>query len=74
MLQNPNEKPENCYCSALPTGSGLCLPCYTRWLGTGARNKAAERDVGGGLAATAEPAPATTIRADDEGVLLPNRR
>jgi hypothetical protein len=34
---NPNEKPENCYCSALPKGSGLCLPCYTRWLaGTGA--------------------------------------
>ena len=29
---NPNEKPENCYCSALPKGSGLCLPCYTRWL------------------------------------------
>jgi len=29
---NPNEKPENCYCSALPNGSGLCLPCYTRWL------------------------------------------
>ena len=29
---NPNEKPENCYCSALPKGSGPCLPCYTRWL------------------------------------------
>ena len=29
---NPNEKPENCYCSVLPKGSGLCLPCYTRWL------------------------------------------
>src|SRR5262249_60626897 len=29
---DPNEKPENCYCSALPKGSGLCLPCYTRWL------------------------------------------
>jgi hypothetical protein len=29
---NPNEKPENCYCSALPKGSGLCLPCYTRWV------------------------------------------
>src|SRR5262249_6033539 len=23
---NPNEKRENCYCSALPKGSGLCLP------------------------------------------------
>jgi hypothetical protein len=22
----------NCYCSSLPKGSGLCLPCYTRWL------------------------------------------
>jgi hypothetical protein len=29
---NPNEKPEICYCSALPKGSGPCLPCYTRWL------------------------------------------
>jgi hypothetical protein len=29
---NPNEKPEDCYCSALPKGSGPCLPCYTRWL------------------------------------------
>ena len=28
---NPNEKPESCYCSALPKGSP-CLPCYTRWL------------------------------------------
>src|SRR5262249_7807375 len=28
---NPNEKPESCYCSALPNGT-LCLPCYTRWL------------------------------------------
>jgi hypothetical protein len=31
-VSNPNEKPENCYCSVLPKGSGLCLPCYTRWL------------------------------------------
>jgi len=31
-VSQPNEKPENCYCSALPKGSGLCLPCYTRWL------------------------------------------
>ena len=29
---NPNEKPENCYCSALPKGSSLCLPRYTRWV------------------------------------------
>ena len=33
---NPNEKPENCYCSALPKGSGPCLPCFTRWLAGGA--------------------------------------
>jgi len=33
--QNANEKLENCYCSALPKGSGLCLPCYTRWLAGG---------------------------------------
>ena len=29
---NANERQEDCYCSALPKGSGLCLPCYTRWL------------------------------------------
>jgi len=30
---NPNEeRPENCYCSALPRGSGPCLPCYWRRL------------------------------------------
>jgi hypothetical protein len=28
----PKEKPENCYCSGLPNGSDLCLPCYRRWL------------------------------------------
>jgi hypothetical protein len=32
VVSNPNEKPESCYCAALPKGSGLCLPCYTRWL------------------------------------------
>src|SRR6516225_346752 len=32
---SPNEQPESCYCSALPKGSDLCLPCYTRWLSTG---------------------------------------
>jgi hypothetical protein len=29
---NPNDKPEMCYCTALPKGSGLCVPCCTRWL------------------------------------------
>src|SRR6266566_4153406 len=36
---NPNEKPEDCYCSALPKGSGLCLPRYTRWLAGSARKQ-----------------------------------
>ena len=36
--QNPNEKPESCYCSALPKGSP-CLPCYTRWLADSARRQ-----------------------------------
>jgi hypothetical protein len=36
---NPNEKPESCYCSTLPKGSGPCLPCYTQWLAGGARNQ-----------------------------------
>jgi len=32
LAAQQEEKPETCYCSALPKGSGLCLPCYTRWL------------------------------------------
>ena len=32
QASSPNEKPESCYCSALPKGSGPCLSCYTRWL------------------------------------------
>jgi hypothetical protein len=36
----PNdEKPEICYCSALPKGSGPCLPCYTRWLAGSAKTR-----------------------------------
>jgi hypothetical protein len=35
QASSPNEKPEGCYCSALPKGSGLCVPCYTRWLAGG---------------------------------------
>jgi hypothetical protein len=38
--QAPNdEKPEICYCSALPKGSGPCLPCYTRWLAGSAKTR-----------------------------------
>jgi len=38
--QAPNdEKPEICYCSALPKGSGPCLPCYTRWLARSAKTR-----------------------------------
>jgi hypothetical protein len=40
---NPNEKPESCYCSVLPKGSGPCLPCYTRWLAGKAEELVAER-------------------------------
>jgi hypothetical protein len=36
---NPDEKPEICYCSALPKGSGPCLPCYTRWLAGSAKTR-----------------------------------
>ena len=39
---NTNEKPESCYCSALPKGSGLCLPCYTRWLASKQRALASQ--------------------------------
>jgi hypothetical protein len=35
---NRKEKPESCYCSALPKGSP-CLSCYTRWLAGGARKQ-----------------------------------
>jgi hypothetical protein len=38
-ISNPNEKPESCYCSALPKGSGPCLPCFTRWPAGGVRNQ-----------------------------------
>jgi hypothetical protein len=38
-VPNPNEKPEICYCSALPKGSGLYLPCYTRWLAGSAKTR-----------------------------------
>jgi hypothetical protein len=34
-----DDKPESCYCSALPNGSGLCIPCYTRWLADSARKQ-----------------------------------
>jgi hypothetical protein len=33
QASGPNEKPESCYCSALPKGSP-CLSCYMRWLAT----------------------------------------
>jgi hypothetical protein len=36
---NSDDKPESCYCSALPSGSGLCIPCYTRWLAHSARKQ-----------------------------------
>jgi hypothetical protein len=60
---NPNEKPESCYCSALPKGSGPCLPCYTRWLAGSARKES-------GLALPsfavddARPAPSPPAKAD----------
>jgi hypothetical protein len=38
-VPNPNETPEICYCSALPKGSGPCLPCYTRWLAGSAKTR-----------------------------------
>ena len=31
-LSPKEERSENCYCSALPSGSGPCLPCYGHWL------------------------------------------
>jgi hypothetical protein len=31
-LNADGERPENCYCSSLPNGSGPCLPCYGRRL------------------------------------------
>jgi hypothetical protein len=34
-----NNKPAGCYCSALPKGSALCMPCYTKWLAAGARKQ-----------------------------------
>ena len=51
---NPKEKPESCYCSALPKGSGLCLPCCTRWL-AGRRRAEPFTFTLGPLKACAEP-------------------
>jgi hypothetical protein len=34
-----NKKREICYCSALPKGSGFCLPCYRRWLARSAQTR-----------------------------------
>jgi hypothetical protein len=31
-LNQNEERPEDCHCSALPRGSGPCLPCYVRRL------------------------------------------
>jgi hypothetical protein len=31
-LNQNEERPGNCYCSAFPRGSGPCLPCYVRRL------------------------------------------
>ena len=31
-LNTNEERPEHCYCSAFPRGSGPCLPCYVRLL------------------------------------------
>jgi hypothetical protein len=43
--QAPNdEKPEICYCSALPKGSGPCLPCYARWLRRSAQGGATRNE------------------------------
>jgi hypothetical protein len=39
-------KPKSCYCSALPKGSGPCLPCYTRWLAS----RRSKEDMAEGLA------------------------
>ena len=45
---NPNEeRPENCYCSALPRGSGPCLPCYWRRLRLAEAFRAIERVLDG---------------------------
>jgi hypothetical protein len=43
---NPNEKPENCYCSALPKGSGPCLPCILDGWPTGDSNPPRPGDPG----------------------------
>ena len=51
---NPKEKPESCYCSALPKGSSLCLPRYTRWL-AGRRRAEQFTFTLGPLKACAEP-------------------
>jgi len=63
---NPNEKPENCYCSALPKGSP-CLPCYKRWLAGGARKQS-----GLALPSIAGARTANFYDATDRDIVYPN--
>jgi hypothetical protein len=56
-----NEKPESCYCSGLPKGSGPCLSCYTRWLAS-RRSKEVMAEDWDWLADQQESAPRICVR------------
>jgi hypothetical protein len=56
-----NEKPESCYRSALPKGSGPCLSCYTRWLAS-RRSKEVMAEDWDWLADQQESAPRICVR------------
>ena len=56
-----NEKPDSCYCSARPNGSGPCLSCYTRWLAS-RRSKEVMAEDWDWLADQQESAPRICVR------------
>jgi len=65
------ERSENCYCSALPSGSGPCLPCYGHWLrlseAAQESKRAAEGDQWTARASSERPSEVRRSKAADEG-------
>jgi hypothetical protein len=67
------ERSDNCYCSALPSGSGPCLPCYGHWLRL---SEAAQRgEAHGNMVDDADRRyrPASLIKEEIRDASEPNR-
>jgi hypothetical protein len=59
----PNEKPESCYCSALPKGSGLCPAIRDGWP-AGARNNGVLSRIDCERPYKEKPAPGAGLKVD----------